>query len=50
VRMLQKDGYRGYYSLEWEGVWRKELNGEGYEPEKAIASFRKLMDSLQKES
>jgi sugar phosphate isomerase/epimerase len=50
VRMLQNGGYRGYYSLEWEGVWRKELRGEGYEPEKAIASFSRLMDTLQQNS
>ena len=43
VRILQSGGYSGYYSLEWEGVWRKEIQGPDFPPEQAIADFSNLM-------
>lgn len=46
VHLLQEGGYSGWYSLEWEGVWRKELQGPGYEPEKAVEAFSQQMRTL----
>ncbi|MFQ7752701.1 MAG: sugar phosphate isomerase/epimerase family protein [Acutalibacteraceae bacterium] len=40
---LRKDGYSGYYSLEWEKKWHPELP----EPEEALAAYRVLMDRAE---
>jgi len=32
VGLLEESGYTGYYSLEWETKWRKELQVPGMEP------------------
>ena len=34
ISLLLESGYDGYFSLEWETRWRKELQVEGNEPEK----------------
>ena len=47
VKLLRDGGYEGWYSLEWEGVWRKEIQGPAYPPEKAVADFVRLMHSLE---
>lgn len=39
VAMLEKDGYDGYYSLEWEKRWHPELD----EPESAFPSYAEWM-------
>ena len=39
VRMLEKDGYNGYYSLEWEKRWHPELRA----PEEEFPSFVSVM-------
>ena len=49
VTMLRESGYQGYYSLEWEGIWRREIQGEGYSPKDAIAMFSRLMDGIETE-
>ena len=43
VRMLEADGYTGYYSLEWEKRWHPELRS----PEEEFPSFVKRMKEIQ---
>jgi hypothetical protein len=35
VQILQKGGYQGYYSFEWEKLWHPEIA----EPEVALAKY-----------
>ena len=42
VRMLEHDGYDGYYSLEWEKRWHPELRGAAEE----FPSYVKFMKSI----
>lgn len=37
--ILKKDGYKGYYSFEWEKLWHPEIP----EPEVALADFERVM-------
>ncbi|MEO6357303.1 MAG: sugar phosphate isomerase/epimerase family protein [Ferruginibacter sp.] len=39
IDILYKDGYKGYFSFEWEKLWHPELDV----PEKAIAHYSKVM-------
>ncbi len=39
IDLLYKDGYKGYYSFEWEKLWHPEIA----EPEIAISHFAKAM-------
>lgn len=39
IDALQKGGYKGYYSFEWEKLWHPEI----VEPEIAIADYSKVM-------
>ena len=39
IDILYKDGYKGYYSFEWEKLWHPEIEA----PEKAIAHYSKVM-------
>ncbi|OOQ56470.1 sugar phosphate isomerase/epimerase family protein [Mucilaginibacter pedocola] len=39
VALLAKGGYKGYYSFEWEKLWRPELG----DPAEAIANYAKVM-------
>lgn len=39
IDTLVKDGYKGYYSFEWEKMWHPEIE----EPELAIADYSKVM-------
>jgi len=39
IDILSKDGYKGYYSFEWEKLWHPEIA----EPEIALADFPKVM-------
>lgn len=48
IQLLKEYGYKGYYSLEWEGIWRKELRGEGFEAEDAIRKYAEMMGKLDK--
>lgn len=41
VDILHKDGYKGYYSFEWEKLWHPEID----EPEIAIADYSTIMQS-----
>ncbi|MGV3687176.1 MAG: sugar phosphate isomerase/epimerase family protein [Daejeonella sp.] len=39
IDILAKDGYKGYYSFEWEKLWHPEIA----EPELALADYTKAM-------
>ena len=39
IDILHKNGYKGYYSFEWEKLWHPEIE----EPEKAFAHYSKVM-------
>ncbi|WP_303193891.1 sugar phosphate isomerase/epimerase family protein [Ruthenibacterium lactatiformans] len=47
VRLLRQSGYNGYYSLEWESAWRKELLQLNRD-EECIISFIDFMHSINK--
>ena len=40
IDILRKGGYGGYYSFEWEKMWRPEIE----EPEIALADYQKIMN------
>lgn len=42
VRMLEKDGYHGYYSLEWEKRWHPELRT----PEEEFPAYVRYMQEI----
>lgn len=46
VSGLIQSGYDGFYSLEWETKWRKELQVPGSEPEIVIAEYVRFMANL----
>jgi sugar phosphate isomerase/epimerase len=52
VRRLERSGYSGRYSLEWETKWRKELQVPGAEPTAVfpayVAYMRELFQSVVK--
>lgn len=39
IDILAKDGYKGYYSFEWEKLWHPEIA----EPELALADYKRAM-------
>ena len=39
IDILYKDGYKGYYSFEWEKLWHPDID----EPEIALADYPKAM-------
>jgi len=39
ISLLKKDGYKGFYSFEWEKLWHPEID----EPEVALADYSKVM-------
>ena len=39
IDILSKDGYKGYYSFEWEKLWHPEIP----EPELALADYARVM-------
>ena len=39
INILEKDGYKGYYSFEWEKLWHPEIP----EPELALADYARVM-------
>lgn len=43
IRALQRGGYKGYYSFEWEKLWHPDLAA----PEIALADYPKVMKKLQ---
>jgi len=39
IDVMAKDGFKGYYSFEWEKLWHPEID----EPEIALADYPKVM-------
>ena len=39
IKILYDDGYKGFYSFEWEKLWHPEIA----EPELALADYPKAM-------
>ncbi len=46
VRLMQQRNYPGFYSLEWESMWRPEIRGEGFEGEVVIPDFASYMRKI----
>ncbi|MFB9330795.1 sugar phosphate isomerase/epimerase family protein [Paenibacillus aurantiacus] len=46
VELLEQSGYRGYYSLEWETKWRRELQVPGMEPDVVFPHYTAYMRQL----
>ncbi len=46
VGLLERCGYTGYYSLEWETKWRKELQVPGAEPAVVFPAYVSFMKRL----
>ena len=45
IDILVKNGYKGYFSFEWEKLWHPEIE----EPEVALADYPKVMKQHFKE-
>ena len=41
--MTRRDGYTGYYSLEWESPWRPELAGLYDTPDALLGAYAAFM-------
>jgi sugar phosphate isomerase/epimerase len=46
VRMIKNSGYDGFYSMEWELKWRKELRVPGNEIEPVLQEFASFMNNI----
>ncbi|OPH57127.1 hypothetical protein BC351_24980 [Paenibacillus ferrarius] len=46
VGLLEESGYTGYYSLEWERKWRKELQVPGMEPDVVFPHYATFMHDI----
>ncbi len=46
VTQLQQNGYDGYYSLEWEGIWRAELQEKNFDNEQVVLDFARQMQQF----
>ena len=46
VRMLEADGYNGYYSLEWEKRWHPELRDAAEEFPAYVGFMRRILNEL----
>ncbi|ANE45092.1 hypothetical protein SY83_00515 [Paenibacillus swuensis] len=47
LQALEEAGYDGFYSLEWETKWRKELQVPGMEPEVIFPEYTKRMNAYE---
>lgn len=47
VTLLTENGYDGYFSLEWESLWRKELSELKLSDDEIIGSFVEYMNSIK---
>ena len=43
---LEKAGFDGYCSLEWESAWREELKGVCDDPDVLLSTYRRYMENL----
>ena len=48
VACLEKNGYQGYYSLEWESMWRPELQGVYENPDVLLSDYQTYMEEILK--
>ncbi|NOU67071.1 TIM barrel protein [Paenibacillus sp. LMG 31461] len=48
VQTLEQEGYRGFYSLEWETKWRKELQQLAIEPEIIFHHYIDFMNKISR--
>ncbi|UKS28662.1 sugar phosphate isomerase/epimerase [Paenibacillus sp. HWE-109] len=46
IELLEKTGYSGSYSLEWESKWRKELQLPGMEPEIIFPGYTRMLNDI----
>lgn len=46
VELILSNGYKGYFSLEWESSWREEIRGEGYEIPEMLRQYHDLMAEI----
>ena len=49
VSLLERSGYNGYYSLEWENMWRGELKQLGWSVKRILSEFKLYMAKMEKE-
>ena len=48
VECTQKDGYKGYYSLEWESAWRPEIKDTYSDADALLSDYKTFMEALLK--
>lgn len=48
VECTQKDGYKGYYSLEWESAWRPEIKDTYSDADALLFDYKTFMGALLK--
>lgn len=46
VEMTQRDGYGGFYSLEWETAWRPEIQGIYTDAGALLAAYKAFMEDM----
>ncbi len=46
VGLLEKNGYSGYYSLEWENAWRDELKSLGWSADEILEKYNEYMSGI----
>ncbi len=47
VKLLEKSGYSGYLSLEWESAWRQEIRDEYDSIEKLLCDYNEFMHKAE---
>lgn len=48
--LLQRNGYDGYLSLEWETAWRPELKALSFSFDDALCDYNEFLDGFAKQS
>ena len=46
VSLLEENGYGGYYSLEWESMWRDELKKLDWTADEILEKYKAFMDGI----
>lgn len=46
VNLLEQEGYKGYYSLEWETAWRRELQELNLDVNEVLEGYIRYMKNL----
>ena len=49
IGLLEGAGYDGYYSLEWESMWRAELKELNWSAKEILTRFKEYMARIEKE-